>query len=101
VLPDLRLDADGFEIETLMNLRALRANLRVAEVHSFEAPRVYGESRLRAVPDGFRVLRTIVRERLGLDDDGWDPAPAVERFFAHPGQAASGRPAYGSRSVAE
>jgi glycosyltransferase involved in cell wall biosynthesis len=63
VLPALDLDADGFEIETLMNLRAGRAGLRVAEVPSFESRRIFGESRLRAIPDGWRVLKTIVRER--------------------------------------
>jgi glycosyltransferase involved in cell wall biosynthesis len=62
-LPLLALDADGFEIETLMNIRALRAGLKVAEVCSFEAPRIHGEGRLRAFPDGWRVLKTIVRER--------------------------------------
>ncbi|HEX2863156.1 MAG TPA: glycosyltransferase family 2 protein, partial [Deinococcales bacterium] len=35
-LPFLDLDGDGFEIETMMNVRALRAGLRVAEVQSFE-----------------------------------------------------------------
>jgi glycosyltransferase involved in cell wall biosynthesis len=59
----LALDADGFEIETMMNLRALCRGLRVVEVPSFEARRRYGESRLRAIPDGFRVLRTILNER--------------------------------------
>lgn len=63
VLPQLALDGDGFEIETMMNVRALRAGLRVAEVPSFEAERVYGVGRLRAFPDGWRVLKTIVRER--------------------------------------
>ena len=65
VLPALNLDSDGFEIETLMNLRAIRAELRVVEVASFEAPRAFGESRLRALPDGWRVLRTIFRVRFG------------------------------------
>ena len=102
VLPRLDLDADGFEIETLMNVRALRANLRVAEVHSFEAPRVYGESRLRAIPDGFRVLRTIVRERLGLDDKDRSLAPArAKSFFARSHWMPVRRPAYGRRSGAE
>lgn len=64
VLPQLSLDCDGFEIETLMNLRALRAGLKVVEVPSFENPRKFGYSRLRAIPDGWRVLKTIVRERL-------------------------------------
>jgi len=34
------------------------------EVPSFEANRVHGESNLRAIPDGWRVLKTIIRERL-------------------------------------
>jgi glycosyltransferase involved in cell wall biosynthesis len=63
VLPRLGLDAEGFEIETQMNVRALRAGLRVAEVPSFESRRVHGKSNLRALPDGWRVLRTILKER--------------------------------------
>jgi len=58
----LQLDCDGFEIETLMNVRALQAGLKVAEVPSFEAERVYGAGRLRTIPDGWRVLKTIIRE---------------------------------------
>jgi glycosyltransferase involved in cell wall biosynthesis len=65
VLPLLELDGDGFEIETMMNVRALRANLRIAEVPSFEAKRHYGEGRLRTIPDGWRVLKTIFNERFG------------------------------------
>lgn len=53
---------DGFEIETLLNLRAVRARLRVVEVASFERPRIHGSSNLSAVSDGLRVLRTIARE---------------------------------------
>jgi glycosyltransferase involved in cell wall biosynthesis len=63
VVPQLKLDADGFEIETLMNIRALRADLNVAEVASFEKARLHGEAKLRALPDGWRVLKTILRER--------------------------------------
>ena len=62
VLPQLDLDGDGFEIETIMNVRALRARLNIAEVPSFEYDRVYGTSRLRAIPDGWRVLKAILRE---------------------------------------
>jgi glycosyltransferase involved in cell wall biosynthesis len=63
VLPLLELDSDGFEIETQMNLQALRAGLRVVEVPSYERLRLHGESNLRTFPDGWRVLKTIVRER--------------------------------------
>ncbi|GAA0516983.1 hypothetical protein Ade02nite_84820 [Paractinoplanes deccanensis] len=59
---DGRLWGDGFEIETILNLRAARANLRVAEVPSFEHLRLHGSSNLSAVKDGMRVLRTIARE---------------------------------------
>lgn len=54
---------DGFEVETLINVRAAQARLRVVEVPSYEAVRIHGESNLRAVSDGFRVLRTIAVER--------------------------------------
>jgi glycosyltransferase involved in cell wall biosynthesis len=63
-VPMLELDGSGFEIETMMNVRALRAGFNVAEVPSFEHARVYGVGRLRTVPDGIRVLKTIFRERL-------------------------------------
>jgi glycosyltransferase involved in cell wall biosynthesis len=63
-LEDLALDADGFEIETQMVTRATRANLRTVEVPSFEYPRRFGNSNLNTFRDGFRVLFTILRERL-------------------------------------
>lgn len=54
---------DGFEIETLMNLRIATAGLRITEVPSAERRRMYGSSNLNAVTDGLRVLRTILHER--------------------------------------
>jgi glycosyltransferase involved in cell wall biosynthesis len=62
VLPVLDLDSDGFEIETQMNLQALRAGLRVVEVPSYERLRIHGASNLRTFPDGWRVLKTLFRE---------------------------------------
>jgi glycosyltransferase involved in cell wall biosynthesis len=59
---DGRIWGDGFEIETLLNLRIARANLKVTEVPSFEHLRIHGESNLNAIKDGVRVLRTIARE---------------------------------------
>jgi glycosyltransferase involved in cell wall biosynthesis len=63
-LPYMRVDCDGFEVETLINVRIAKAGLIVHEVPSYESVRLHGSSNLRAVPDGSRVLRTIVRERL-------------------------------------
>jgi glycosyltransferase involved in cell wall biosynthesis len=54
---------DGFEVETLINIRFAAAGLRVTEVPSFEYPRIHGVSKLRTFSDGGRVLRTIMAER--------------------------------------
>ena len=54
---------DGFEIETLINIRVAAAGLVVAEVPSFERSRINGVSNLNAFSDGKRVLRTILYER--------------------------------------
>jgi glycosyltransferase involved in cell wall biosynthesis len=63
-LPKLEVDSDGFEVETLLNVKAARSGLRVAEVPSFERGRLNGLSNLRAWPDGIRVLRTVLSEYL-------------------------------------
>lgn len=63
VLPAFDGDAPGFEVETFLNVRALAAGLRVAEVPSFERNRIAGESHLNTFRDGWRVLMTIFRER--------------------------------------
>jgi glycosyltransferase involved in cell wall biosynthesis len=57
-------DCRGFEVETLLCVRAVERGLRVAEVGSFESNRISGTSNLNAVRDGMRVLRTIVAERV-------------------------------------
>lgn len=58
----LELDADGFEIETQIVTRSVRAGLRIVEVPSQEFERRTGQSNLRAFRDGWRVLRTIIAE---------------------------------------
>jgi Glycosyl transferase family 2 len=63
-LAHINVDCDGFEVETLINIRVAKAGLRVEEVPSFERDRLFGESNLRTFRDGFRVLRTILRERV-------------------------------------
>ena len=57
-----KLWGDGFEVETLINIRVARAGLSVKEVASYEYPRLYGVSNLNAFSDGMRVLRTILTE---------------------------------------
>jgi glycosyltransferase involved in cell wall biosynthesis len=60
----LNCDCDGFEIETLINVRAMKNHLNIVEIPSFEASRISGESNLHAIRDGWRVLKTILRERV-------------------------------------
>jgi glycosyltransferase involved in cell wall biosynthesis len=63
-LPYIRVDCNGFEVETLINVRIAKAGLVVHEVPSYERARIHGHSNLHAVQDGVRVLRTIAVERL-------------------------------------
>ncbi|MEO9248378.1 glycosyltransferase family 2 protein [Citricoccus nitrophenolicus] len=57
-----RVWGDGFEIETLMAIRAAKAGLRIAEVPSFEADRMNGVSNLNTFRDGARCLKTLIAE---------------------------------------
>ena len=68
-------DVDGFEIETSLNVQALRARLKIAEVASMEARRVHGTSNLRTIPDGWRVLSTIMKLSMAPP-----PEPAPPRY---------------------
>ena len=81
VLPCLNLTADGFEIETMLNVRALKADLKIAEIPSYEYRRIYGTSKLSAFRDGIRVLQTIIRE--------WSRGPLTQPS-QQPGQAILG-----------
>ena len=63
----LELESDGFEIETELIVRASRAGLRIAEVPSHELCRISGNSNLNTFRDGWRVLRTLARERVSWE----------------------------------
>jgi len=58
------IDSGGFEVETLINIRMHKAKLKILEVPSFEHARIHGQSNLRTLRDGWRVLQTIVCERM-------------------------------------
>jgi glycosyltransferase involved in cell wall biosynthesis len=79
---------DGFEIETLMHIRARHTGLLVVEVPSYEGRRMYGASHLRTFSDGFRCLVTLMRagrirrrevvELRGAGSDiGLEPCPSL------------------------
>jgi glycosyltransferase involved in cell wall biosynthesis len=66
-LTTLAMECDGFEVETLMNIRAAKAGLRIHEVPSHERPRINGTSNLRTIKDGWRILRVILLEKFGRE----------------------------------
>ena len=82
VLPEIRPDCAGFEVETLINIRAAVAGLRVVEVPSVEHCRIHGTSKLRPARDGLRVLKTILGE-WRRDNGRTDPVP-VDPMSASP-----------------
>jgi glycosyltransferase involved in cell wall biosynthesis len=62
-LSKLNLDCDGFEVETVMNVRAAKAGLAIQEIPSYEHLRLHGMSNLNAVRDGMRIAKFILHER--------------------------------------
>jgi glycosyltransferase involved in cell wall biosynthesis len=62
-LPKLDLDCDGFEVETVMNVRAAKAGLVIHEIPSHEHLRLHGMSNLKVVRDGIRIAKFLIRER--------------------------------------
>jgi glycosyltransferase involved in cell wall biosynthesis len=58
------LQAQGYDIETDLLLKAITAGGRVAEVPVRRGPRQHGASGLSPVADGLRILARIVRIRL-------------------------------------
>jgi glycosyltransferase involved in cell wall biosynthesis len=66
LLGALRVEADGFEVETEIAVHALCAGMRIEEVPSFESRRRDGVSKLHPCRDGSRVLWTIAREHRAM-----------------------------------
>lgn len=93
-LPHLHVDCDGFEVETVLNVRAAKAGLKVVEVPSYEHDRIHGLSNLNAWRDGKRVLAAILRERftrLPEPSDGWRPQfGELDQAVIRPAAAAAG-----------
>jgi glycosyltransferase involved in cell wall biosynthesis len=61
-LDQLALEIDGWENETVGNIRAARVGLRVAEVPSFEYRRIGGEAKLQTFPAGWVILKGMLAE---------------------------------------
>jgi glycosyltransferase involved in cell wall biosynthesis len=100
-LEKLNLDCDGFEIETVMNVRAAKAGLAIHEIPSYEYLRLHGLSNLNVVRDGIRIAKFILHERLSSSSarklprlEGLDkglPAAALSVSAGHGPASADGR----------
>lgn len=88
---------DGFEIETLINVRVAQSPLVVTEVASYESSRLHGVSNLNALRDGWRVLRVILAERKNARRSRTDSA-APRVFVPYPTEPPP--PEVGKRRVA-
>ena len=60
----LRLKSHGFSIETEMSIKALKKNMRILEIPSFEKARSAGVGKLRTIRDGFIITKKIISEWL-------------------------------------
>ena len=62
VIKKLKLESDGFGIETEISIKAAKKKLKVIEIPSYEKKRVHGEGKLRSVADGWTILKRILKE---------------------------------------
>ena len=69
--PTARCRGATASIETVINCRFAAAGISIAEVPSVERLRMFGESYLRAVHDGFRILSPVHRVRRARSSAGW------------------------------
>jgi glycosyltransferase involved in cell wall biosynthesis len=84
-LAKLDLNCDGFEIETVMNVRAAKAGLAIQEIPSYEHLRLHGMSNLKVMRDGIRIAKFIMRERFLLRThrtSQLEVGPALEQELA-------------------
>lgn len=62
VIKNLRLESDGFGIETEISIKAAKKKLKVIEIPSYEKKRIHGEGKLRSINDGWLILKRIIKE---------------------------------------
>ena len=63
IIPRLKLESDGFGIETEISIRAAKLKAKVIEIPSLEKARRHGEGNLRTFADGWKIFRRIMKER--------------------------------------
>jgi glycosyltransferase involved in cell wall biosynthesis len=86
-LDAMDIDCAGFEVETMMNIRAAKAGLKIHEVPSHERCRIFGASNLSAARDGWRILKVILQERFSGIERGPVGLPVPVPAAARPAEA--------------
>ena len=87
-LPFISLDAPGFEVETLINLRVAGAGMKITEVPSYEENRLSGQSNLKtfATASGC-CARSSLRPGAGVPSRDRRPSRPRRRAGARPARA--------------
>lgn len=66
---DLHIQADHFDIEWEVLIKAIRKGLKIARVPAYEARRMHGKSHLTYRRDGWLIFKTVMREAFrGFED---------------------------------
>lgn len=63
-LDKMNIDAERFDIEAEITMKAGKMGLRVAEVPTIEDNREFGVSHLNTFRDGYRIFKRIIREAI-------------------------------------
>lgn len=86
-LDALQLQCAGFEVHTLMYIRATKAGLKIQEIPSYQRPRIHGTSNVRVGRDGWQMIKLIFRERFSRkgepDRPGLPPHGARQQSHSH------------------
>lgn len=61
---EMQIAETGFAIDTEIFIKSKKKGARIVEIPSIEFARKTGKSKLRIIPDGFRILYIILREAL-------------------------------------
>jgi len=78
-LKGFELRSKEYEIETEMVIKAIKHKLKIVEVPVKRFKRPQGESKLRRLRQGVRILRLIIRERLFCARTAWITGSHTQR----------------------
>ena len=64
-LEELGIDAERFEVEIEMTIRAAKKGYKIVEIPTYEGKRIGGQAKLQTFKDGSIYAKTIMRELFG------------------------------------